>query len=217
VPDGGGYEAWEGVARAVHDATGIDAPVSAFDLATAYGLACVPGARGTASLEGDVVRYDAQARLVRQHGSIAHEVAHYVLRLHGEPDPELAVRYTAGALMLPRSTFDRDVAREAWDLQRLCELHPNASAEMVARRISQVREAVVTVLDQGAIKARVSSPWMREPPRRLTPMERELVDAALECGEAQRASELLSAYPFVDGMHRRVIVVAEVRQLSLRL
>jgi hypothetical protein len=210
-------ETWEGVATAVHDATGIDAPVSAFDLATAYGLVCVAGARGTACLRDDVIRYDASARPVRQHGYVVHEVAHYVLRLHGEADPEDAVGYTAGALMLPRATFDRHLRSTGWDLLELRELHPNASAEMIARRITQVREAIVTVVDQGRLKARIASPWMTEPSRRLSLLEREIVDEALASGNVQRAGNLLSAYPFFDGAHRRVIVVADAEQLSLRL
>jgi hypothetical protein len=201
----------------VHDATGIDAPVSAFDLATAYSLVCVAGSRGTACLQDDVIRYDASARPVRQHGYVVHEVAHYVLRLHGEPDPEDAVGYTAGALMLPGVSFDRHLLATSWDLLALRELHPNASAEMIARRITQRREAIITVIDQGRIKTRVASPWMPEPPRRLSAVERELADSALASGEPQSGGNLLNAYPFFDGAHRRVIVVADAEQLSFRL
>jgi len=210
-------EAWEGVARAVHDATGIDAPVSAFELAAAYELRCLADTRGTAYLDGQDVHYDGQARLVRQHGMIAHEVAHYVLQLYGEDDPEPAARYTAGALMLPRAIFDRDVRSTAWDLEQLRRRHPNTSAEMLARRLTQVREAVVTVLDEGRVTRRISSPWLPGPPRRPTPVELDLADAALESGEPQRANDLMAAYPLFDGSHRRVIVVAELRQLSFRI
>jgi len=208
--------AWEGVARSVHEQTGIGAPVDAFQLARACGLVVLPGGR-RASLAGDVVRYDSQARPQRQHGLIAHEVAHYVLRLHGEDDAEAAARYTAGALMLPKPAFDRDVRAVAWNLEQLRQRHPNASAEMIARRLTQVREAVVTVLDEGRVTRRVGSPWMPEPSRRMTTTERELADAALTSGETQRANDLLAAYALFDGSHRRVIVIAEARQLSLRL
>jgi hypothetical protein len=207
--------AWEGAARAVHDETGVDAPVDAFQLARAVGLVCMPGPRGTAALDGDLLRYDAQARPVRQHGLVAHEVAHRVLRLYGEADTEPAANYTAGALMLPRARFDRDL-RRTWDLYTLRREHPNASAEMVARRITQLRDAVVSVLDQGRLRVRVASPWAAQPSQRLTPLERELADAALAGGNLQRESELLAAYPFFDGDHRRVIVVADAQQLGLR-
>lgn len=217
--EGADVEVWEGVARAVHDATGIDAPVDAFVLARACGLRVVPGGRGGASLDRGDVLYDIAARPVRQHGLIAHEVAHHVLRLHGELDPEPAANYVAGALMLPRRTFDRDLRATAWNLDALRAKHLNCSAEMIARRIVELRDAVVTILDHGKVRTRIYSPWLGTPERlrRITPLERELVDAALATGEAQRADELLAAYPLLDGSWRRVIVVAEVKQLSLRL
>lgn len=208
--------AWEGAARAFHDATGISAPVDAFRLARCAGLVCLPGERGTASLDGEVLRYDAQARPVRQHGLVAHEVAHRVLRLYGEADTEPAANYTAGALMVPRARFDRDLRETAWDLFELRRRHPNASAEMLARRITQLRDAVVSVLDEGRVRARVASPWAPAPSSKLTPLERELADAALAGGNVQRENELLAAYPLLDGQHRRVIVVAEAEQLGLR-
>jgi hypothetical protein len=211
------WDTYEGVARAVHDATGVGAPVSAFQLAAACDLVCLPGRRSRTCLKGDVVRYDASARPVRQHGLIAHEVAHFVLRMHGESDGESAADYTAGALLLPRARYDRDLRETAWDLRELQRRHPHASAEMCARRITQLREAVVTVLDQGKVRARVGSPWMPAPSARMTRVERELADAALESGEVQKANDLLAAYPLFEGDYRRVIVVAEAEQLSLRL
>jgi Zn-dependent peptidase ImmA (M78 family) len=176
------------------------------------------GAHGSACLGGEAVYYDATARSVRQHGSIAHECAHFVLRSSDEDDPEPAARYVAGALMLPRAAFDRDLRETAWNLDELRRRHPNVSAEMIARRVVELRDAVVTILDAGKVRARVASPWSHAPaPKRLTPIERELLDAALASGEAQRANDLLSAWPVFDGRWRRVIVVAETRQLSLRL
>lgn len=208
--------AWEAVARAVHEATGIDAPVDARELAVACGLRLAHCGRGLALLDGDVVHYDPHARPQRQHGMIAHEVAHHVLRYHGERDTEQAARYTAGALLLPRQAYDRDLRETAWDLDQLRARHPNASAEMLARRVAELRDAVISIIDQGHVRARVGSPWMPAPPRKLTPLERELADAALERGAAQRGGELLAAYPLIDGRNRRVIVIAEARQLGLR-
>jgi hypothetical protein len=210
------YGAWEAIARRVHDETGVGAPVDTLELAVACGLE-LGHRRGRATLRDGVIRYDPSLRLVRQQGQVAHETAHYVLRLHGEHDSERAVGYTAGALMLPRASFDRDLQMTEWDLEQLAKLHPNASWQMLARRVSELREAVVTVLDQGKVTTRVASPWMAEPPARLSPIERELVDAALESGLVQRANQLLAAYPLIDGRHRRVIVVADAAQLSLRL
>lgn len=212
----GQHEQWEAVARDIHDQTGIDAPVDAFELAALCGLHLEPGGREHGALERNVVRYDVHARPVRQHGTVAHETAHYVLRLVGMPDTEPAARATAGALMVPRATFDRDLRETGWDLEELRRRHPNASAEIIARRVAELRDAVISVVDQGRIHARVRSPWMPQPRQRLTGLERELVDAALHTGEPQRANALLAAYPLIDDEHRRVIVVAEARQLGLR-
>jgi hypothetical protein len=210
------YNACEQVARAVHNATGIDAPVDALELAAACGLE-LRHARGRAKLRDGVIYFDPTARHVRQQGQVVHETAHYVLRFHGVTDTEQAVGYTAAALMLPPRRYDQDLERTAWDLEQLSKLHPNVSWQMLARRVSDRREAVVTVLDQGRVSSRVASPWLPEPPARMTAVERELADAALETEQPQRANDLLAAYPLIDGPHRRVIVVADLRQLSLRL
>lgn len=208
---------WEGVALSVHRGTGVDAPVDAFELADLCGLSLVPDARGGAFLRGEAVHYDGAARHVRQHGLVAHETAHHVLRLHGEDDPEQAARYTAGALMLPRADFDRDL-RRTWDLRELRAKHLHCSAEMIARRVCELRDAVVTIVDNRKVRARVCSPWLVVPEfGRLTRYEREMVDATHASGEPQHAGELLAAYPFFDGPHERVVVIAELEQLSLRL
>jgi hypothetical protein len=198
----------------VLEATGIDAPVDARELAAACGLD-LAFCRGRAKLRGGVIWYDPTLRSTRQHGQIAHEVAHYVLRRARLPDPDQAARYVAGSL-LPGTDYDRDLRETAWDLDALQRRHPNASAELLARRLSEKREAVVTVLDQGRVTSRTASPWLPAPPARLTAIERELVSGALESGQAQRANELLSAWPRFDGAHRRVIVIADAQQLALR-
>jgi hypothetical protein len=209
---------WEGVAREVHDATGIDAPVDAFDIAGAYGLRCLPGGHDGAFLDGDDIHYDSRARSVRQHGLVSHELGHWFLRAAKLDDTdEQAVGRVAAALMLPWATFDRHLKQKAWDLYALRELHPNASAEMIARRISQMRDALVTVFDQGKVSKRLASPWLPTPDRKPMTIEAKLAAAALESGEPQHAGDLLGAYPFIDGEHRRVIVVADAEQLSLQL
>lgn len=210
---------WEGVARDFHESTGIGAPVSAFDVAAALDLPCIPDARGSAWLDAAGIHYDPTARHVRQHGNVVHESAHVLLdaaKVELPDDPEeTAVKYTAGAVMLPRVQFSQDVRATAWDLDQLRLRHPNASAEMIARRLTQVREAVITVFDQGRVHRRIASPGMAAP-QRVTPIELELADAALGHGKPARANALLGAWPLLDGRHRRVVVIAEARQLALR-
>lgn len=209
-------ETWEGVARAVHDATGAGAPVSAFELARACGLELVPRLRGGACLLGHELRYDCTVRNTRQHGLVAHEVAHWALRWCGEDDGERAARFTSGALLLPRGDFDRDLRDTAWDVELLRVLHPNVSAEMIARRIVELRDACVTIFDNGKQRARVVSPWLPEAYRLVSGYERELAAACLVSGAAQRHG-LCCAFPVFEGDYKRVLVVCEARQLSLRL
>jgi|GEM_PF-2742023 len=209
---------WEGVARGVLDATGGDEPPQdAFKLAACCGLQTQPWARAWAVLEGDTIRYPSKARPTRQHGLVSHEVAHWALDWCQEVQSEQAARWVGGALMLPRAGFDRDLTATQWDLDALRAKHLNCSAELIARRIVQLRDAVATVLDQGKVHARVASPWLGDRFRRLTRWERELADLVLETEQTQRPEDLVWAVPVFDGPHRRVVVVAEAEQLSLRL
>ncbi len=207
---------WEGVARAVHDASGASAPVNAFHLARACGLDLIPVIGGGASLIDDQIRFNSAARPTRQHGLIAHEVAHWALRWCHEDDNERAARFTAGALMLPRSDFDRDLRDTAWDLDKLRARHPNASAEMIARRVVELRDACVAIFDGGKQRSRIVSPWLPESYAKTTRFEREAAAACLESGAVVREG-LCAAFPVFDGDYKRVIVVCEARQLSLRL
>jgi len=207
------------VARALHDETGADAPINAMVLARAAGLELRPTIGAVGSLMGDVIRYDPTARHVRQHGQVAHELAHWALREYGEPedDVEPAARYLAGALMLPRREFDRDLSATNWCLDSLRAKHLNPSAEMIARRITQLRDAVVTIFDQGRASKRFASPWMGESLPCLSTWERELADRALRDERTAWRGDLCYAAPVIDGGWRRVVLVCEAAQLGLRL
>ena len=203
-------EEWEGVAETLQRATGADdAPVSAFELAALCGLRLVPSRGTAASLSGDEIRYPLAARPVRQHGLIAHEVGHWALEWTGEEDSEPAARYVAGALMLPRRVFDRDL-RETWNVGELQDKHVNASAEMIAIRIVQLRSAVATVFDEGKMRRRyLSAELAGRVPRRPSDYEYELAAEALASGKTARGSGLCHALPVFDGPYRRVVVVCE--------
>lgn len=211
-------EMWEGLAAAIHDETGgDDPPVSAFALASVMGIRLVPWNRGDAELDGDVIRFPSRARLTRQHGLIAHELGHWSLRWASEPDSEEGARYLAGALMLPRQGFDQDL-RSTWNVEQLRAKHLHASAQMIATRLCQLRDAVASIFDEGKLKQRIVSPWLSD--RRLeraTRWEHEIAAEALASGETVRGDELCYAVPIFDRGFRRVVVVCEPRQLSLRI
>lgn len=210
---------WEGIATAALDEASVGAPVSAFALADGLGLEVIAWSGAGAELDfaNRVIHVNPRARRERRHGLVAHEVGHYVLR-RARDDSEDGARFMSGALLLPRYDFDRDLRRTAWSLIKLRALHPNASAEMIARRIVELRDAVATVIDNGRARVRVASPWLTDPRlRRTSRWERDLAERALEAGEEVRGDELCYAVPLVEGTWRRVIVVCEAEQLGLRL
>lgn len=212
--------AWEGIAADVLASTGCDdPPVDAIELAELCGLEVahvphVPGGR----LVGRRIEVNPKLRLVRLHGTVAHELAHDLLERAKEENTEPAARYLAGALMLPRRAFLRDMGQTQWSLVLLRERHPNASAEMIARRIVSLRDAVASIWDEGRCRVRVASPWLDERVvgRRTTALERGLAAHVLETGKVERPADLVWAVPFFDGKHRRVVVVVEAEQLALR-
>lgn len=215
---------WEGLAAELLDATGCDEPpVDAFELAACAGFVVRAASRAALDSERRVIHVDIRARSERQHMGVAHELGHWLLRRSGA-DSEDGARYLGGALLLPRAAYSADLTRTAWSIGKLRERHVNASATACAVRITQLRDAVVTVLDpRGRLRPwRVVSPWVAEPRlRRVTAWERELARAAYEAGEEVRGDGLCYAAPLTEGARgaeeHRVIVVCEIEQLGLRL
>lgn len=211
---------WEGVATNLLEEAGCeDPPVSAIDLADCCELTVRPARLLRARLvRGNVIEVNALARTTRLHGLVAHEIGHWALRRAGEPSTEDAARYLVGALLLPRRAFDRDLRETQWDLEELRRRHPNASAEVIARRIVQLRDAVASIWDQGKCTARVASSWLpvERVGRKTSTLERCLADRVLETEQTERPAPLVWAVPFFDGRFRRVVVVLEAEQLALR-
>lgn len=191
----------EGIARGVHD-LGIESPIDAFTLAALLGVELRPGP-GNGELDGDRITYPSRARHVRQHGVIAHELGHWLLGWHQQdPHDEPAARYLAGALMLPREAFLADLAACAWDLFDLQRRHPNASAEMIVVRMTQVSDACASIWDQGKLTRHyASAEWLVD-----LAADRELMDRVLTL-EATVRGENEIAWPIFDGRARRVVVV----------
>lgn len=217
------FTEWEGAAAELLDATATSAPVDAFALAAACELEVRVGGVAEAELRDDVIYFNPKMRLARQHMRIAHELGHFALERHELPDSEDGARYVGGALLMPRREMVRDLTRTAWSIARLRELHFNASATALAIRITQLHDAVVSIIDpRGRKRAwRRPSPWIAD--RRLSGRpsrwEMELARAAWESRSEVRGDELCYAMPLFDdeGSEDRVIVVCELEQLSLRL
>lgn len=212
--------AWEGIAADLHDATGCgDPPVDALELADLCGLELRRVDGGLPFRKGEVIYLPKSFEGPRLHGACAHETGHWAAERGGEENTERAARYLAGALLLPRQPFDRDLRETHWDLRQLRAKHINASAEMIARRIVNLRDAVCSIWDNGKQGWRIWSPWLAPGlhGQRATKVERELAERALETGEVVREDQLLWAFPiFGDDGWRRVIVIAEAKQLGMR-
>lgn len=192
-------EELEGIASSVHDDLGM-APVDAFAIAEYLGLRCAPWSKGHAVLSGDVIRHPVppKARPTRVHGLVAHEAAHALMREEGMAwKCEPSARYLAGALMLPRDPFARDMARTGWDLHALRELHPNASAEMIVVRMTQLSQATAWVWDNGRLARQygIDEADVSEYVDRVLTVEEPVIDGAI------------GAWPVFDRHWRRVIVL----------
>jgi hypothetical protein len=196
-------ESLEGVAHDVHERTFFtDGPVDMFDL-TAHASMKMPIKWVTSRTAYRVERCLFIPRAAANyapyaHGLIAHEASHVLLDDYGIPQSEAAARYLAAALLVAWRRLDRQL-RAGWDLSRLMGLHPYASAELLARRIVDVRRARFSVWDAGRLRYRIGG---------AIEQERELVRATLESGEPQRTSDLDGAWPIFRDNWRRVIVLA---------
>lgn len=191
----------EGIALDIHEGTGGLLPVDAFELADLCGLSVRPWWRAQGALVHDEIRYPARARFVRQHGVVAHELGHWALARADEEDCEDSARYLAGALMLPRVPFLRDLAETDWDLTKLRDRHPNASAEMIVVRMTQVSAATAWVWDNGKLARRYGIP--AEAPHDVI-NEAVMLEGNIDIGPVR-------AWTMIDRSHRRVLAVQKAR------
>ncbi len=117
----------------------------------------------------------AAERPEREHFAVAHEIGESVAyrvfeRLGVSFDESFATareqvaNHMASALLLPRRWFAVDGSECDWDLFALKERYSTASHELIARRMLEMRPAVViTVCDQGRISWRRSNATGRPP------------------------------------------------------
>jgi hypothetical protein len=193
-----------------------DPPVNSFAVAKALGFRVFASPMAGARLVGATIEVCAKYRRERQQFHVAHELAHVGLRWCGLEANETSCDYVAGAVLLPRREFDRDLKETAWDVRALRAKHVNASAEVIARRIVTMRDAVACIFDNGKLKTRVVSPWLPEGYRRISAFERSLADEVLENGATVHAGNLVWGFAVFSGNWRRVITVCEAEQLALR-
>lgn len=197
----------EEIASELLTATCCARPVDALRLAGLCGLDVRHGRPERLQHDEGIIYVDARARPERLQGTVAHELGHFALARAGEDDCERGARYLAAALLMPLDEARRDV-RELGPLEllELKKRYPNVSYEMVARRVADVRDAVVSILDHGRVRARIASPWLPRPSRELDDLEALVAEGALEREHAVRAADV-AAVPVINGRWRRVVVV----------
>jgi hypothetical protein len=192
----------EGVAQETLEKHGFETPpVDGFELAheLKIGIEWVDGS--------DAWRFRRRIYIPREtyrqrlHANITHEIAHVRLDDYRIRQSEPAACYLGAALLVPRKALDRDL-RRGWDLHALMGRHVNASAELLARRIVDVRHASLAVYEHGRCRSRVGHHGMG------AELERELADEALATERPIRVDGLTGAWPVIGGGYRRVLVLA---------
>lgn len=191
----------EGIAQEVWEGTGELLPVDAFELAGLLGLEVRAWMKATGRVDvgRGIVWFPGRARLVRQHGVVAHETGHWLLHQAGEEHrTEWAARYLAGALMLPRAPFLADAKACDWELEELRTRHPNASAEMIVVRMTQVSTATAWVWDDGYVRRAYGADAGEDV---------EAIVGRVLAAEAPLRDGAVRAWPLLEQGHRRVVVV----------
>ncbi len=215
LPDEQIREALEAVAQeTLAHAEWLAPPVDAAELAERLGMVVAPDAVGAetrarfvrlggSSVEGQaVILFADDPRPERRQWAVAHEIGESLAyRVFAElgVDPreappaarEDAANRLAGRLLLPREWFAADGPAMDWDLLELKGRYATASHELIARRMLEMRPAVIiTMFDQGRPRWRRSNRLHRPPP--LAPPEQDAWRASHTTGLAMRceASEL---------------------------
>jgi hypothetical protein len=211
------FAEWAGIAdRYLAEAGFGDEPTDPWLLATCQRQLVVHGARSCACRLPGVLVIDMTIEDYRQNFDLCHELAHDAMARMGYANvhDEMAASWIGAAILAPGRPFKRDLASYRWDLRPIREIYP-MSWEALARRVADVRSAVITIEDEGRITTRTQSPWLNTDwGSKPTPLERELIETAKAEGHAS-AGNRLDAYCVrgEDGWER-VIVVAAAEDLE---
>lgn len=209
----------EAIADETLRAAGLSAPIDAYDLCRWKGLRVVMGPAGTRPmLVGDVIVVNGSDPVERRRFAAAHEFSHRVLRERGIDDTEFRVNWLASALLHPQEWFADRLAARGWDLAALRVECPYSSHEAIARRIVNIRKAVLWVCDRSATGARTSRrTWSRGVQRRLaenpTTIERNAVQEAA-AWRVPRSRGAVRAMPLERGGALRVICLSQADELA---
>jgi hypothetical protein len=172
----------------------------------------------------------AAERPEREHWAVAHEIGESVAyrvfeRLGVSFDEAFATareqvaNHTASALLLPRRWFALDGIEHDWDLFALKNRYSTASHELIARRMLEMRPAIViTLCDHGRLTWRRSNATVRPPG--LIPEEQEAWRECHRTGATMDVSvdgetglERVRAWAIHEPEWKREILRSEVAEL----
>jgi hypothetical protein len=218
------HKEWAGIADAYLGEAGLgDEPSNPWELAWAYGFMVVHGGgRARACCVGDVIAIDRTENEVRQAFVIAHELAHDAMRCCGYENvhDEAAADWIAGALLCPDRSVKADMRHFAWDLSRLRGRYM-ASWEVLARRIVDVKAAVVTIIDRPSNgpehqHCRLWSSWLHtDYGQKPFAVEREAIEQAFDSrGHVYTRGNRISAYYVPSEGWERVLLLAGAEDLE---
>ena len=121
----------------------------------------------------DIVYLDSSMMPERRNFTFCHELAHHILRHSAKEslsmDMEREANQLAAELLLPPETFREDASK--YPLDKLKEMYPQASWEVIARSKLALVPAVLTIFDNGKRTVRIA-PDDYQFPKRLMPLEK---------------------------------------------
>lgn len=155
----------------------------------------------------------------RRNFIFCHELAHILLKHTNKPTKRIQDERDADELavelMLPEDEFRSRMAE--LNFLELRGLYPYASWEVVARRWSQLKPAVLTIVDNGLIKCRIAPPGLNFPPRPTKP-ELSLLKQSIESREHLFLFQqplAVSSYFIDEGRGiERVILLTEIEEFQ---
>ena len=133
-----------------------------------------------AYIMGDVVYLDSSMPPERRNFAFCHELAHHILHHSAREslsmDMEREANTLAAELLLPPESYRKDAALHTLD--KLKELYPQASWEVIARSKLVVVPAVLTIFDNGKRRLRIATDNYRFP-KNLMPLEKRVFEFCL--------------------------------------
>lgn len=205
--------------------------INAKELAESLGFVIVPYEKKSKgiTIEGvNFIFYNEKERLERQHYSIAHELLERHLinenlnqlklgKITKEELHKIANDYTR-YILLPENSFEKNAMKLNYNLFSLKETFITASHELIARRLLDIGNFIITIIDNNNIYLRKSATISI--PQNLTALEKKAYELALTTNQYYYIEDYLDdtkqtflkthSYPIIEKEFKRVILIGEI-------